>query len=212
MAPECRKRDYRRDERGQAIAPVGVTGVMPANLSLIADVAGAIVSGSADLPIDGILMGRTLADDLGLRVGQIVRLRSDRGRERSFHIGGIFALGIASADRQSVYMNFTAARALFDLPSGISRIEIKVAPVADAPRIAEALRRATGLKTTAWMDENAQLFEALDAQGRTGTIIKLFALITIVVVSPAPCCSRSSAGARRSASCGRWARARGWSC
>jgi len=168
-------------ERGQAIAAVSVVGVLPANLSLIADVASAIVAGSPDLPIDGILIGRTLAGDLGLRVGQIVRLRSERDRERSFRIGGVFALGIASADRQTVYMNFTAARALFDLPSGISRIEIKVDPVTDAPRIAAVLRRATGLKTTAWTDENAQLFEALDAQGRTGAIIKLFALVTIVV-------------------------------
>src|SRR5690606_13220738 len=32
-----------------------------------------------------------------------------------------------------------------------------------------------------WTDENEQLFEALDAQGRTGTIIKVFALVTIVI-------------------------------
>lgn len=167
--------------RGQAIAPVGVIGVMPDKLSAIADVGSAIVAGDAGLPIDSILIGQTLADDLGLHVGQTVLMRSDRGRERSFRIGGIFALGIASADRQAVYMNFTTSRALFDLPSGISRIEIKVAPVENAPRIADRLRRATGLKTTAWTDENAQLFEALDAQGRTGAIIKAFALITIVI-------------------------------
>jgi lipoprotein-releasing system permease protein len=168
-------------ERGQAIAPVGVIGVTPANLSVVANVSAAIVAGSADLPVNGILMGRTLADDLGLRVGQTIRVRSDRGRERSFRIGGIFALGIATADRQAVYMNFTAARALFDLPNGISRIEIKVDPINDAPRIADTLRRATGLKATPWTEDNAQLFDALDAQGRTGTIIKLFALITIVI-------------------------------
>ncbi|RYE02234.1 MAG: ABC transporter permease, partial [Sphingomonadales bacterium] len=118
---------------------------------------------------------------LGVRTGQVLRLVSDRGRERNFRIGGIFSLGIASADRQAIYMNFTAARALFDLPSGISRIEVKVAPVNDAPRVAETLRRATGLKVTPWTEENAQLFDALDAQGRTGTIIKMFALITIIV-------------------------------
>ncbi|WP_241527332.1 ABC transporter permease [Sphingomonas turrisvirgatae] len=168
-------------ERGQAIAPVGVTGVSPGNLSVIADIRAAVVSGDAGLPVDGILIGETLADDLGVRVGQVLRLVSDRGRERSFRIGGIFSLGIASADRQAVYMNFRAARALFDLPTGVSRIEVKVAPVDDAPRIAETLRRATGLKVTAWTEENAQLFEALDAQARTGTIIKAFALITIVV-------------------------------
>lgn len=168
-------------ERGQAIAAVGVIGVAPGNLSVIADIGSAIVSGSDDLPVNGVLIGQTLASDLGLRVGQVVRLRSDRGRERSFRIGGIFALGIATADRQLVYMNLTAARALFDLPSGISRIEIKVAPPLAAPRIAETLRGATALKATAWTEENSQLLEGLDAQARTGTIIKSFALITIVI-------------------------------
>lgn len=168
-------------QRGQAIAPVGVIGVQPDKLSAIADVAGAIVAGTEALTPDSVLIGQTLADDLGLRVGQVIVVRSERDRERSFRIGGIFALGIASADRQALYMNFRTARALFGLPSGISRIEVKVAPPEAAPRIAERLRGATGLKTTPWTDENEQLFEALDAQGRTGTIVKTFALITIVI-------------------------------
>ncbi|GGD88044.1 hypothetical protein GCM10011515_04580 [Tsuneonella deserti] len=168
-------------ERGQAVAPVGVIGVMPGKLSVIADIGDAIVEGSGNLPADGILIGSRLASDLGLRVGQVVRLNSDRGRARSFRIGGIFALGIASADRQAVYMNFTAARALFDLSTGISRIEIKVAPATAAPAVAERLRRSTGLKATAWTEDNSQLFEGLDAQARTGTIIKAFSLVTIVV-------------------------------
>jgi lipoprotein-releasing system permease protein len=78
-------------------------------------------------------------------------------------------------------MNMRAARALFDLPSGISRIDVKVSPATDAPKIAAILRRATGLKVKAWTEDNAQLFEGLDAQARTGTIIKGFALFTIVV-------------------------------
>ena len=168
-------------ERGQAVVSVGVIGVEPGNLSVIANIGAAITDGDGGLPVDGILIGRTLADDLGVRVGQVLRLVSDRGRARSFRIGGIFSLGIASADRQTIYMNFRAARALFDLPTGVSRIEVKVAPVNDAPRIADTLRRATGLKVTPWTEDNTQLFDALDAQGRTGTIIKAFALITIVV-------------------------------
>ena len=168
-------------ERGQTVAPVGVIGVMPGKLSDIADIEAAIVDGSSDLPADGILIGSRLARDLGLRVGQVIRLSSDRGRARSFRIGGIFTLGIASADRQAVYMNFTTARALYDLSTGISRIEIKVEPAIDAADISERLQRSTGLKTTAWTEDNAQLFEGLDAQARTGTIIKAFSLVTIIV-------------------------------
>ncbi len=168
-------------ERGQTVAPVGVIGAMPGKLSDIADIDSAIVAGSSNLPADGILIGSVLARDLGLRIGQVVQLTSDRGRKRSFRIGGIFTLGIASADRQSVYMNFTTARALFDLSTGISRIEIKVQPATDAATIAARLRRSTGLKATAWTEDNQQLFEGLDAQARTGTIIKAFSLVTIIV-------------------------------
>lgn len=168
-------------ERGQTVAPVGVIGVMPGKLSDIADIKAAIVEGSSNLPADGILIGSRLARDLDLRVGQVIRLSSDRGRARSFRIGGIFTLGIAGADRQTVYMNFTTARALFDLSTGISRIEIKVKPATDAADISERLRRSTGLKATAWTEDNAQLFEGLDAQARTGTIIKAFSLVTIIV-------------------------------
>lgn len=167
--------------RGQARAPVGVIGVMPDRLSIIADIGRAIVDGRSNLPVDGILIGRMLADDLGVRVGQTLVLQSDRGRTRSFRIEGIFSLGIASADRQAVYMNLRSARALFDLPSGISRIDVKVSPPVDAAKIASVLRRATDLKVKSWSEDNAQLFEGLDAQARTGTIIKGFALVTIVI-------------------------------
>lgn len=179
VSPQIRGSAY--VERGQALAPVGVIGVMPGDLSKIADIEAAIVEGSGNLPADGVLIGSRLARDLGLRVGQVVRLTSERGRTRSFRIGGIFTLGIASADRQSAYMNFTAAQALFDLPTGISRIEIKVEPPTAAVGIAARLRRSTGLKATAWIEDNSQLFEGLDAQARTGIIIKAFALVTIVV-------------------------------
>lgn len=179
VSPQIRGSAY--VERGQAVAPVGVVGVLSGQLSDIADIDGAIVQGSGNLPSDGVLIGSRLADDLGLRLGQVIQLTSDRGRSRSFRIGGIFTLGIASADRQSVYMDFTTARALFDLPTGISRIEVKVDPATDAGRIAANLRRSTGLKATAWTEDNSQLFEGLDAQARTGTIIKAFALITIIV-------------------------------
>lgn len=179
VSPQIRGSAY--VERGQALAPVGVIGVMPGKLSDIADIEAALVDGSSSLPTDGVLIGSRLANDLGLRVGQVVRLTSERNRARSFRIGGIFTLGIASADRQAVYMDFTTARALFDLPTGISRIEVKVEPATDAAAIAARLRRSTGLEATAWTEENSQLFEGLDAQARTGIIIKTFALITIVV-------------------------------
>src|SRR5690606_4076323 len=97
VSPQIRGSAFVR--RGQAIAPVGVIGVQPDKLSAIADISAVMVAGSDALTPDSVLIGATLATDLGLRSGQVIQVRSDRGRERSFRIGGIFALGISSADR-----------------------------------------------------------------------------------------------------------------
>jgi len=179
FSPQIRGSAFIR--RGQAVAPVGVIGVFPEKLSAIANIGSNIVEGSANLSSDGLLIGSKLAQDLGLRVGQRVSLTSERGGLRTLRIDGIFSLGVSAADRQTVYLGFSSARALFDLPSGISRIEIKLADPQEAAGVADYLQRASGLKATPWTAENAQLFEALDSQGRTGSIIKTFALITITV-------------------------------
>lgn len=91
FSPQIRGSAFIR--RGQAVAPVGVTGVFPEKLSAIANIDSNIVAGSAALSSDGILIGERLAKDLGLRVGQRVTLRSDRGGIRTLRIDGIFSLG-----------------------------------------------------------------------------------------------------------------------
>ena len=88
---------------------------------------------------------------------------------------GVLAFGkVAGADRQTVYMKFIAARALFDMPTAVARIEVKLASTLAATQTAPMLMRATGVKATALTEENAQLFEGLGAQARTGVIIKAF--------------------------------------
>ena len=73
------------------------------------------------------------------------------------------------------------ARVMFDLPEGLTEIEIKLADIYAARAIARQLADTTGLEATAWMDKNQRLREALEGQGSSGSIIKMFTLITIVV-------------------------------
>ncbi|SKC04303.1 FtsX-like permease family protein [Sphingopyxis flava] len=56
-----------------------------------------------------------------------------------------------------------------------------MSPATGADGIAAQLHRSIGLDAIPWTRENSQLFEGLDAQARTGLIIKIFALVTIVV-------------------------------
>jgi lipoprotein-releasing system permease protein len=167
--------------RGQATAPVGVTGVENDKVSAIANIDRQLVEGSTVLTNSTVLIGSTLAEDLGIGVGQVVRLQSDRGVERPLVVGGIFELGLESLDSRAAFVSLATARTLFELPQGISRIEIKLDDLNQAQAYATRIAAQTGLKATPWTEGNAQLLDGLRAQGSSGDLIKAFALITIVI-------------------------------
>lgn len=167
--------------RGQARAPVAVTGVAPDKVSAIANLAGRLVSGTAMLNNSAVLIGKTLADDLGIGVGQVIRLQSDRNVERTLVVAGIFEIGLDALDARSAFITLGSARTLFDLPQGLSRVEIKLDDLNAANAYATRLAAQTGFKATPWTEGNAQLLEGLRAQASSGDLIKGFALVTIVI-------------------------------
>ncbi|WP_108396989.1 ABC transporter permease [Devosia submarina] len=167
--------------RGVVTAPVSVTGVETDKVSAIADIEKALQDGSTDLANSSVIMGSTLASDLGVSVGQVVRLQSDQDVERPLVVSGIFELGVEALDARSAFVSLSTARTLFNLPQGISRIEIKLSDLNQAPPVARRIANETGLKATPWTEGNSQLLDGLRAQANSGNLIKAFALITIVI-------------------------------
>ncbi len=167
--------------KGEAVAPVMITGVDGKDISAIADIDANLVAGSSGLMLGTAVIGKGLADTLGIGVGQSVVIRSERNIEQTITVGGIFELGVAGVDDNAVYLNIRAARVLFDLPEGLSRYELKLDDLQQARVVANEIRVRTGLKATAWQEQNAQLLEGLTAQARSGDLIKGFALVTIII-------------------------------
>ena len=167
--------------RGQMTMPVTLKGVEPSRLSAIAPVDDSIIAGESRLGLNDVLIGRKLANDLGLGVGQPVFVQSDQGRERTLTVRGIYTTGVDSLDARLGYVNLQTARVLFDLPEGLSEIELKLDNIYAARDTARQIATGTGLEVSAWMDRNQRLREALEGQGSSGSIIKMFTLITIVV-------------------------------
>lgn len=167
--------------RGQLTLPVTLKGVEPARLSAIAPIDETIVDGEPRLGLNDVLIGRKLAQDLGIRTGQPIFITSDQGRERTLTVRGLYSTGVDSLDARLAYVNLDTARVLFDLPDGLTEIEIKLTDIYSAREVARQLADTTGLEVTAWMDKNQRLREALEGQGSSGGIIKMFTLVTIVV-------------------------------
>lgn len=167
--------------KGQAIAPVLLSGLQPNLLNAISPITPKIISGTPRLDFDGIIVGVKLAGRLGLRAGQPVVARTERGQERTLIVRAIYRTGLGVLDERTAFVDIQLARTLLDLPHGISQIELKLDNVNNAPEIATLLGRATKLKATSWVERNAQIFRALTSQTQTVTLIQIFSLITIVM-------------------------------
>lgn len=167
--------------RGEAVQPVSVTGLEPDGLDVISPISTKIVAGTSAMGADGVLVGERLAEELGLWANQPVLLRTDRGAQRQLTVRGVFRTGLESLDSRVLFLSLQTARPLFELPEGVSNIEIKLDRPAEAIAVASALKDATGLRSTPWQKKNESLEKALQAQGQTGQLIQLFSLISIVI-------------------------------
>ena len=167
--------------RGSLVLPLTLKGVEPARLSDISKIEENVIAGDARLGLNDVLVGRRLAADLDAKVGQPLFVESDQQRERSLTVRGIYATGVDSLDGRVAYINLATARTLFDLPDGVTEIELELENLDAAPAMARRLGDATGLKVTSWTDKNQRLKEALEGQRRSGDIIKAFTLLTIVI-------------------------------
>ncbi|KEO55532.1 ABC transporter permease [Thioclava indica] len=167
--------------RGAQVSQVSVSGIEPGRESAILDLDGYMVEGSARLGSGLIVLGRELADDLSLSLGQSVRLQSSNGITMVLTLSGIFETGNGSMDKARAFVSLSSARTLFAMPQGVTRIEIKLFDLNAADATALRIRALTGLDAVSWTDGAAQLMEALDAQSQTGYFLKGFALLTIVI-------------------------------
>ncbi|MCG6121549.1 MAG: ABC transporter permease [Microvirga sp.] len=167
--------------RGAQTAQVSVTGVEPAKVSAIIDLESYLVEGTVELGAGKILIGKRLADDMTIRLGQAVRLQANTGIDQSLVVSGIYEIGSGGPDRRQAYVGLSTARTLFAMPQGVSRIEIKLTDLYQADATAMRIKAITGLPAVSWTENAAQLLDALKAQAQTGLMLKSFALITIVI-------------------------------
>jgi lipoprotein-releasing system permease protein len=167
--------------RGAQVSQVSVSGVEPGRESAILDLAGYMVAGDVRLGSELIVLGRDLADDLALSVGQTLRLQSANGVTSTLTLSGVFKTGNGGMDGARAFVSLSTARTLFSMPQGVTRIEIKLDDLNAADATAQRIRALTGLDAVPWTDGAEQLMEALNAQAQTGYFLKTFALITIVI-------------------------------
>src|SRR5690606_18191654 len=111
-----------------------------------------IIAGVFRIGAGDAVIGSQLASDLGLRVGDKLRLDGGQERESVVNIAGIFELGVRELDARYVYLDMKQAQSLLNLPGAATVIDVKVDDIFDAQNVAARIARLTGLKAESWME------------------------------------------------------------
>lgn len=149
---------------------------------------------AADLP--GIVLGVTLAQNLGIEVGDRVRVISPLAgldtsmwsseartpKSREFRVTGIFEAGFQEYDTRLVYVDLYQAQSFFEQGDTVTGVEIRLHDLEKAPQVADRLERELGggpFHTMDWEELNHNLFTALEIQ----KIMLSLVIATIIIVA-----------------------------
>ena len=167
--------------RGLANRSVSLRGIEPASFRRIIDMSPRMTSGEFRVDATNAVLGVELAADLGVTVGDKVRLETPIGRSDVFLVAGIFDVGNKDLNERWVFVSLRAAQTLLDLAGGISTIELKVDEIFSAETVAAEIAARTGLTADSWMKLNRQLLVGLRSQSASSWMIQFFVVVAVAL-------------------------------
>ena len=154
--------------------------------------AGELALGPTRSGTPGILVGRRMADKLGVLPGdrlQMISLENiQRGplgdivpRVRVYEVTGIFTTGMYEYDAQNLYADIASVQEFLSLGDSVGGIAVNVADPWQASVVKEAIDSTLGgypYWTSDWMTLNRSLFSALKLE-KLAMLIILFLIVVV---------------------------------
>jgi lipoprotein-releasing system permease protein len=173
--------------------PVQLRGVEPALEQGVSDVRSLLVEGDLSALKPGsnaVIVGRDIADQLGLRVGDPITLlvptASAAGlpepRLRQFTIGGVFQAGLEELDNSLLLADLGDVRAFAPHAQGASGLRLRFTDALEVARFMPAVRAAlpAGFSSSDWTQDNASYFRAIRIEK---TMMALILLLIVAVAA-----------------------------
>jgi lipoprotein-releasing system permease protein len=136
-----------------------------------------------------IVLGKTMADDLGATVGSVVLVVSPQGeltpfglvpKYTRFRVVGIFNSGFYDYDSSWAFASLHDAQQLEGLGDVATVLEFKIDDIYKAGAVGDALEKVAGdgFMSTNWMEQNKAIFRALQLERRfTFIVISLIVFV-----------------------------------
>ena len=176
------------------IRGVQLRGVDPATELKTSALGSLMVAGALDglkPGAFGIVIGRTLAEQLGVTVGDAVIMLVSQGittpagvvpRMRRFRVTGIFYAGMYEFDRALVFINISDAQRLLRFGEDVSGVRLAIRDPLQATTVVRAVANAWGggVYVTDWTREHGNFFRSIQL---TRSIVFVILLLVVGVAA-----------------------------
>ena len=183
--------------QGQVMAAAGgqasgaiVRGMAPAELDKLDVLANNIIDGDRDRFNNGsgVLIGYRLAQSLGVRSGDRVKLISPKvtstvigsvPRTKTYTVAGLFNTGMYEYDSGYIYMSLGAAQKYFKMGEGITSLEVFATDPDRALAIRQQIINAVPIRAFIydWQQSRASFFNALEVERNV-----MFLILTLIIL------------------------------
>jgi lipoprotein-releasing system permease protein len=186
--------------QGNVIATFGtktlnlsVNGIEPERQLRVTTIAGDVLEGSFDrlrTTADGIIVGKGVADLLGVKLDDSVLLAGSEGGRTTARVVGIFRTGVTPVDYSRGYMLLNDAQTLLNKKNIINEIVIRTDDYTRAQEYATQIEGMAGYRTESWQEANENFLKIFKIQDLmtyiiTGTLLLVaaFGVLNILIMS-----------------------------
>jgi lipoprotein-releasing system permease protein len=136
----------------------------------------------------GIILGKELATNLGVKVGEYLTIISPAGRltpmgqtpkSKLFRVVGIIESGMYEYDNTLAYVDLPVAQQFLGVGDSVTGIEARVKDIYKAGEIAAALKKRLGppFYVSDWIKMNSNFFSALKLEK-----VVMFVILTLIIL------------------------------
>ena len=146
-----------------------VLGIRLEDHLAVSELANQVARGSGSASLEnfrttpqGVLMGKALAERLGLAVGDSLILRAGT-EQRRYRLSGTYFTGVSDIDRSWIYLHLGEARSLLKKATGASYIQVAVFDRDRAPQDAAQMELVLKHGAKSWQEREESWLQAFSA-------------------------------------------------
>ncbi len=134
---------------------------------------------------DAVVVGKGLADFLGVGLGDRVtvlgRRKDETMRQRTMTIVGIYDLGLADAEKGSVFINLPEAQSLYNLRDQVTEVTITLEEIGQEEAFMDKLQASLpGYEVDSWRTLRPDIQDTLNIKS---TFTTIFGFVVLLIAS-----------------------------